>query len=219
MAISGLHIGLLMLLFRFLLWPLRLLPKGDLHLSLTVITLLWGYAFFVGASPSVLRYTFSAIQLGHAVQRKLPTAPPPPLFGLTFYGNSTFRFAPSYPPTGFSTELFGRLWDLISSPHFSIEHQLFTTALVLELLTLVSLAAQIAVAPLSIYHFQQFPALFVEQLGGLAPNGAFLYLGFGSVIWLLFSPLPQACKAFRQQRKSIESICSMGQPTRSLFFL
>ena len=55
LAISGLHIGLLMLLFRFLLWPLRFLPKGDLLLSLTVISLLWGYAFFVGAFPSVLR--------------------------------------------------------------------------------------------------------------------------------------------------------------------
>ena len=76
LAISGLHIGLLMLLFHFLLWPLRLLPKGDLLLSLTVILLLWGYALFVGASPSVLRAVtlFSAIQLGHAVQRKLPTA-------------------------------------------------------------------------------------------------------------------------------------------------
>ena len=34
LAISGLHIGLLMLLFRFLLWPLRLLPKGYLLLKL-----------------------------------------------------------------------------------------------------------------------------------------------------------------------------------------
>ena len=40
LAISSLHIGLLMLLFRFLLWPLRLLPKGDLLLRLTVISLL-----------------------------------------------------------------------------------------------------------------------------------------------------------------------------------
>ena len=76
LAISGLHIGLLMLLFRFILWPLRLLRKGDLFLSLTVISLLWSYAFFVGASPSVLRAVtlFSAIQLGYVVQRKLPTA-------------------------------------------------------------------------------------------------------------------------------------------------
>ena len=76
LAISGLHIGLLMLLFRFLLWPLQLLPKGKQMLSICVILLLWGYAFFVGASPSVLRAVtlFSAIQLGYAVQRKLPTS-------------------------------------------------------------------------------------------------------------------------------------------------
>ena len=74
-------------------------------------------------------YTFFSHSIGACCPKKTIHR----LFGLTFNGNSSFRFTPSYPPTGFSTELFGRFWDLISSPHFSIEHQLSTIPLVLEL--------------------------------------------------------------------------------------
>ena len=59
-------------------------------------------------------------------------------------------------------------------------------------LTVVSLAAQIAVAPLSIYHFKQFPALFLLSNWVVLPLlGGFLYLGFASLIWLFIAPLPQ----------------------------
>ena len=189
LAISGLHIGLLMLLFRFLLWPLRLLPKGNLLLSLTVISLLWGYAFFVGASPSVLRAVtlFSAIQLGHVVQRKLPTA------YLVLLSMVILLFASPrlILQLGFQLSYLAVFGILFLLPIFQLNIS-FPPFRWFWSLTLVSLAAQIAVAPLSIYHFQQFPALFLLSNWVVLPLiGAFLYLGFGSVIWLLFSPLPQ----------------------------
>ena len=44
-VISGLHVGIMMLLFQWMLSPLKLIPKGPyLHLILTFL-LLWGYAF------------------------------------------------------------------------------------------------------------------------------------------------------------------------------
>ena len=189
LAISGLHIGLLMLLFRFLLWPLRFLPKGDLLLSLTVISLLWGYAFFVGAFPSVLRAVtlFSAIQLGHAVQRKLPTA----YLVLLSMVILLFVSPRLILQLGFQLSYLAVFGILFLLPIFQLNIS-FPPLRWFWSLTLVSLAAQIAVAPLSIYHFQQFPALFLlSNWVVLSLMGAFLYLGFGSVIWLLFSPLPQ----------------------------
>ena len=189
LAISGLHIGLLMLLFRFLLWPLRLLPKGDLLLNFTVISLLWGYAFFVGASPSVLRAVtlFSAIQLGNAVHRKLPTA------YLVLLSMVILLFVSPHLilQLGFQLSYLAVFGILFILPLFQLNIS-FPPLRWFWNLTFVSLAAQIAVAPLSIYHFQQFPALFFLSNWVVLPLvGAFLYLGFGGVIWLLFSSLPQ----------------------------
>ncbi len=75
-VISGLHIGLLMLLFQWLLRPLVYLPHGRLIRLIGVLALLWCYAFFVGASASVLRSVtlFSAYHIGMQSQRKTPTA-------------------------------------------------------------------------------------------------------------------------------------------------
>ena len=58
-------------------------------------------------------------------------------------------------------------------------------------LTTVSLSAQIAVAPISIYHFHQFPGLFLLSNWAILPFiGLFLYVGLGCIIWLLFFALP-----------------------------
>ena len=48
LAISGLHIGLLMLLFRVLWFPVRFLKNGELFQSVGVVLSLWLYSLFVG---------------------------------------------------------------------------------------------------------------------------------------------------------------------------
>ena len=189
LAISGLHIGLLMLLFRFLLWPLQLLPKGKQMLSICVIIMLWAYAFFVGASPSVLRAVtlFSAIQLGYAVQRKLPTS----YLVLLSMVILLFVSPRLLLQLGFQLSYLAVFGILFLLPIFELNIR-FPPLRWFWRLTLVSIAAQIAVAPLSIYHFQQFPALFLLSNWVVLPlMASFLYIVFGSVIYLLFSPLPQ----------------------------
>ena len=58
-------------------------------------------------------------------------------------------------------------------------------------LTVVSLSALIAVAPLSIYHFNQFPSLFLLSNWVILPfMGLFLYVSLIALLWLLLSPLP-----------------------------
>ena len=54
-AISGLHVGLLMLFFQTLFRPLVSLPRGKLWQNIAVLACLWCYAFLVGGSASVIR--------------------------------------------------------------------------------------------------------------------------------------------------------------------
>ena len=66
MAVSGLHLGIVMLVIGSLLRPLVLIHRGYQLCSLLIIVLLWVYVFVVGASASVVRAAlmFSVLQLG-----------------------------------------------------------------------------------------------------------------------------------------------------------
>jgi competence protein ComEC len=65
LALSGLHVGLFVLLIMFLLKPITSLKYGKTVRFIIVLIFLWGFAFFVGLSPSVVRavtlFTFVVI--------------------------------------------------------------------------------------------------------------------------------------------------------------
>ena len=74
LAISGLHMGLLMLLFAWFFKPLRFLHQGNYLQALAIILCLWLYAFFTGGSASVIRAAtmFSLFSLGKYINRSPP---------------------------------------------------------------------------------------------------------------------------------------------------
>ena len=49
LAVSGLHIGILLLLLQFVLKPLELLPKGKTIKLIVIVILLWTFAFVAGS--------------------------------------------------------------------------------------------------------------------------------------------------------------------------
>ena len=55
LAISGLHIGIIMLFLGVVLKPIKSIPGGHWIYVPSILTLLWGFAFFTGGSPSVIR--------------------------------------------------------------------------------------------------------------------------------------------------------------------
>lgn len=56
LAISGLHIGIIVVLLNLVLSSIKLIGgRGRLVYSILIILMLWGYALFVGGAPSVLR--------------------------------------------------------------------------------------------------------------------------------------------------------------------
>ena len=72
LAISGLHIGIVLLLLRFLVAPLRRIKHGAVLAAVIPIVLLWSFALITGASSSVIRAVtmFSFLQIGLALKRK-----------------------------------------------------------------------------------------------------------------------------------------------------
>lgn len=196
-AISGLHIGLLMLMFQWMLYPLKYLPEGRIVQSIGTLALLWGYAFLIGTSPSVLRSVtlFSCFQLGRLTSRKLPTS----YLVLLSMGILLFIHPRFILQLGFQMSYLAVFGILFLQPllhlDFSSKHlQWFWN------LTTVCLAAQIAVAPLSIHHFHQFPLLFLLSNWIILPFiGLFLYLGFGCITLLCFMDMPLLLIEFLDQ--------------------
>ena len=159
LAVSGLHVGILMLLLNYLFTMLLEIPKGRILRSVLVILSLWGFALLTGLSPSVVRAVSMFSILSLATWSDRPTHGLNSLF-LSYFvlmlitPNWLFQlgFQMSYLAVGSILWLQPKLQKLWQPKFWFIRKTwiLFT----------VGLAAQMGVAPLSIYHFQQFPGLF-----------------------------------------------------------
>lgn len=181
LAISGLHIGIIMLFLGFVLQPIQSIPGGKWIYIVCIILLLWGFALFTGGSPSVIRAVtmFSGFALAKYSHRIHST------FHLLVV--SMFLLLVFYPPflyqVGFQMSylavlgiikvhpLLQKLWQ----PRYLVIQKLWE-------ITSVCLAAQIAVAPLSIFYFHQFPGLFLLSNWLILPFfGLFLITSVGLV--------------------------------------
>ena len=190
LAISGLHIGILLFFLNFLLKPLLLFKNGK-HLKLVlVLILLWSFAFIAGLSPSIVRAVtmFSAIALSLLGNRQFNI-----YYALVFsmfllllinpYYLFDVGFQMSYLAVSFIVWLqpvFQSIW----SPKIKIISYLW------KIFT-VSLAAQIGVLPLSLFYFHQFPGLFfITNIVIIPFLGIILGLGIITIILSLLGVLP-----------------------------
>ena len=73
LALSGLHVGMVVLLLQWLLSPIKYLPIGQHIYPVLVLGILWGYAFVCGLSPSITRAVcmFNIWQFGQMIQRPI----------------------------------------------------------------------------------------------------------------------------------------------------
>jgi len=176
LALSGLHVGLFVLLIMFLLKPITSLKYGKTVRFIIVLIFLWGFAFFVGLSPSVVRAVtlFTFVVIGSYINQGkhsfhytvlsffiLIIAYPPFLRAIGFQLSylAVFGILGIYP-------LLKKLWN----PSNWFLKKIWNLAA-------ISIAAQIAVSPISIYYFHQFPSLFLLSNIIILPFfGAFLSL-------------------------------------------
>lgn len=182
LAISGLHVGVLLVLLRFVVNPLKRLRYGNVLAGVLPILFLWGFALLTGGSPSVLRAVtmFSFLQLGLALNRKNAAIQGVwASFIVLLIINPKFVF-----DVGFQLSyaaVFGIVWMM---PYWQ---RIFVSKKygVRYIATLIGLGgiAQLSVLPLALYYFHQFPLLFWLSNLVLVPLlGIILCIGIGCVV-------------------------------------
>ncbi|GAA4307585.1 ComEC/Rec2 family competence protein [Pontixanthobacter gangjinensis] len=190
LAISGLHIGILLLMLNWLLKPLDRSRKTRLLKIILILLLLWSFAFLTGLSASVVRAVcmFSFIAVGMQIKRK--TSSLNSIFLSLFF---LLLINPYYLfQVGFQLSYLAVLSIIIFQP---IIYKLWTTKIqpvdYFWKLTSVSLAAQIGVVPLSLYYFHQFPGmLLLTNLIILPFLGIILGMGILVIILSVLGILP-----------------------------
>ncbi|MFD1016405.1 ComEC/Rec2 family competence protein [Winogradskyella rapida] len=159
LAVSGLHIGILLYLLNFLFSPLLYLKYGHFIRPFLLILILWSFAIIAGLRPSVTRAVtmFSVISIAMHLKRRTNiynTLVTSAFFILLFQPNFLFAvgFQMSYLAVLGIVALQPKLYALWI-PKFYIPRKLWT-------IMTVTIAAQLGVLPISLFYFHQFPGLF-----------------------------------------------------------
>ncbi len=190
LAVSGLHVGILLLLLQFLLTPIERLPNGKTLKLILIVTLLWAYAFIAGLSPSIVRAVTMFSFLAYAMYLNRPTnsfniIALSMLFILLVKPLLLFQvgFQMSY------AAVFAIVWIYPKMQRFWHPDNYFLQK-IWQLLS-VSVAAQLGVLPISLFYFHQFPALFfVANLLIIPFLGLILGLGILVILLALIDVLP-----------------------------
>lgn len=190
LAVSGLHVGIILLILNRIFAPLKRIKNGRFLKALLVIICLWGFALLAGLSPSVVRAVtmFSFIAIGLEINRRTATL------------NSVFLsllvlllIRPQWIfEVGFQLSYAAVISIVLFQPLFANIYQPSTTVskYLWGLLT-VTLAAQAGVFPLSLYYFHQFPGLFfLSNLIILPFLGIMLIAGVVLILLSLADALP-----------------------------
>jgi len=187
LAVSGLHVGIVMYILMFALKPIKRLKFGKNIFVLSVLFGVWFYAFVTGLSPSVLRSSlmFSFIIIGSEIEREanvyqsilvsafiLILIDPLVIFKV--------GFQLSYLAVLGIVYLQPKIYNLLNVKYKWVDY--------LWQITAVSIAAQIATFPLGVYYFHQFPNLFFISNLIVIPLAA-LILGVG-IAYFIFHKIP-----------------------------
>lgn len=160
LAVSGLHVGIIMLILQFIISPIKRVKHGKKIFVLMVLFGIWFYALITGLSPSVLRAAvmFTFIVVGQELERET-----------NIYQSilvSAFILILIEPyiifQVGFQLSYLAVLGIVFLQP--KIVNLIFVKNKLLHKawqISAVSIAAQIATFPLGLYYFHQFPNFFL----------------------------------------------------------
>jgi len=191
LAVSGLHVGIILLILNFLFQPLERLKNGKLIKLIVVISLLWIFAFIAGMSASVIRAVtmFTAVAIGMQVNR------PANVYNILVISMFfLLLFRPSFLfDVGFQLSYLAVFFIVWLQPLlYDFWHPNWKTPNFFWKLFTVSVAAQIGIVPLSLYYFHQFPSLFfISNLFIIPALGLILGLGILVIVLALLNVLPQ----------------------------
>ncbi len=187
LAVSGLHVGIIYLFAGFLLSKVFTQKEGRYYKLIVMLLILWLYAGITGFSPSVLRAAtmFSFIAFGkesgkHANIYNMLGASALVLLIINPYLLMEVGFQLSYLAVVGIVFIHPLIYPLWLAPNVFLDK--------VWSLLVVSLAAQIATLPLSLYYFHQFPNLFLITNLIVIPIATVLL--YASVVFILLHWIP-----------------------------
>lgn len=191
LAVSGLHVGIILLILSFVLKPIERIKQGYFIKTIIILILLWSYAIIAGSSASIIRATtmFSIVAIGLNLKRTTNI--------YNTLATSIFillLITPSYIfDVGFQLS-YAAVFAIVSiqpiiEPLFKPKNKLIS--LLWKTLT-VTISAQVGIIPISLYYFHQFPGLFwVANLVIIPILGIILGLGLLVIALALMELLPE----------------------------
>lgn len=160
LAVSGLHVGIVMMILNFILLPLKRLKKIKWLIPVLVVLGIWFFAALTGFSPSVSRAAvmFSFVTIGSQLERDVniyQSLTVSALILILVNPNILFElgFLLSYAAVIGIVALYPIFYKMFYFK-FKLADKIWQIAA-------VSIAAQIATLPLSIYYFNNFPIYFL----------------------------------------------------------
>ncbi len=175
-AISGLHLGLIYWLMALALRPLQKSKTTRWIRAALIISILWVFSLLAGAQPSILRSAlmFTCIVLGESLSKKTSIYNTMAVSAFILLCINPFWLW----DVGFQLSYAAVLSIIIfMQPIYNIFYIKNKLLDLIWKLNAVTLAAQILTVPLSIYHFHQFPNLFILTNFIAVPLSGIILLG------------------------------------------
>lgn len=188
LCVSGMHVGVIFMVFSYMLGFLDKRKRGqNVTKQMLLLVMIWFYALLAGLAPSILRSTImlSFVIVGDMIKRNgillnslaasaflLLCIDPANLFNVGFLlsycaviGIVTLQ-KPIYNIFYVKPKLLDKVWEMSS----------------------VTLSAQLATVPLSIYYFYQFPTYFWLSNLFMGPISAIVITGGMVMLMVFFIP-------------------------------
>lgn len=186
LAVSGLHVGIIYVIVLGLLRQRPNQVTKPILIAMVGLPVLWSYALLTGFSPSVLRAVtmFTFVIIGQAINRKsniFNTVALSAFFLLLFDPFMLFS-------VGFQLSYLAVIGILLLYPIFSkwLQPQSWLGYQVWQIVC-VSMAAQLATVPLSLYYFHQLPTYFL--LGNIMAIPVATLLVWLGVMMIVIGPI------------------------------
>lgn len=189
LAISGMHIGIIMLFLGFILSPIDFFKNGKTIKTILILIGLWYYAWLTGLSGSVVRavtqFSFIAIAIYSNRTYNMYNVLFASLFTILIF-NPQFLFDIGFQLSYvavFSIVWFHPILKKYGYPKNRIGQYLYN-------LITISLVVQIGLLPLCLYYFHQFPALFlISNLLMIPLVTVLMFIGIPLMAILYFKPI------------------------------
>ncbi len=191
LAISGLHIGIILLILQYIFKPIERLKHGKLLNAILLVSILWSFAIIAGLSASVTRAVtmFSVVAIAKNLNRPTNiynTLAISMLVILLFKPMFLFDvgFQLSYLAVFFIVTIDPLLYKLWKTKYWLLNLYWHTFT--------ITVSAQFGIIPLSLYYFHQFPSLFfLSNLIIIPILGLILGFGIGIILLTVLNILPQ----------------------------